>query len=303
MSDTPHDILQPRRTEERIARRIARAGICSRREAEQLILEGLVTVNGELLESPAFTVTDRDMVTVRGVKLPSAEPVRLWRYYKPRGLVVSNKDDKGRETVFSALPANMPRVISVGRLDIDSEGLLLLTNDGALSRHMELPSTGWTRKYRVRVRGVVDADKLSTLEEGVTIDGIHYGSALAQLDTQMSSNAWLTVAIREGKNREVRHLMEYLGYPVSRLIRISYGPFPLGKLAEGEVAEVKSGVLAEQLGLSPQTLGTSNGPQRSGVRRPRSGAGGKSRTFAASGCPQKLGQRNRRSRPQNDKKR
>lgn len=303
MSDTPHDILQPRRTEERIARRIARAGICSRREAEQLILEGLVTVNGELLESPAFTVTDRDMVTVRGVKLPSAEPVRLWRYYKPRGLVVSNKDDKGRETVFSALPANMPRVISVGRLDIDSEGLLLLTNDGALSRHMELPSTGWTRKYRVRVRGVVDADKLSTLEEGVTIDGIHYGSALAQLDTQMSSNAWLTVAIREGKNREVRHLMEYLGYPVSRLIRISYGPFPLGKLVEGEVTEVKSGVLAEQLGLSPQTLGTSNGPQRSGVRRPRSGAGGKSRTFAASGCPQKLGQRNRRSRPQNDKKR
>ena len=303
MSDTPHDILQPRRTEERIARRIARAGICSRREAEQLILEGLVTVNGELLESPAFTVTDRDMVTVRGVKLPSAEPVRLWRYYKPRGLVVSNKDDKGRETVFSALPANMPRVISVGRLDIDSEGLLLLTNDGALSRYMELPSTGWTRKYRVRVRGVVDADKLSTLEEGVTIDGIHYGSALAQLDTQMSSNAWLTVAIREGKNREVRHLMEYLGYPVSRLIRISYGPFPLGKLVEGEVTEVKSGVLAEQLGLSPQTLGTSNGPQRSGVRRPRSGAGGKSRTFAASGCLQKLGQRNRRSRPQNDKKR
>lgn len=303
MSDTPHDILQPRRTEERIARRIARAGICSRREAEQLILEGLVTVNGELLESPAFTVTDRDMVTVRGVKLPSAEPVRLWRYYKPRGLVVSNKDDKGRETVFSALPANMPRVISVGRLDIDSEGLLLLTNDGALSRHMELPSTGWTRKYRVRVRGVVDADKLSTLEEGVTIDGIHYGSALAQLDTQMSSNAWLTVAIREGKNREVRHLMEYLGYPVSRLIRISYGPFPLGNLVEGEVAEVKSGVLAEQLGLSPQTLGTSNGPQRSGVRRPRSGAGGKSRTFAASGRPQKPGQRNRRSRPQNDKKR
>ena len=303
MSDTPHDILQPRRTEERIARRIARAGICSRREAEQLILEGLVTVNGELLESPAFTVTDRDMVTVRGVKLPSAEPVRLWRYYKPRGLVVSNKDDKGRETVFSALPANMPRVISVGRLDIDSEGLLLLTNDGALSRHMELPSTGWTRKYRVRVRGVVDADKLSTLEEGVTIDGIHYGSALAQLDTQMSSNAWLTVAIREGKNREVRHLMEYLGYPVSRLIRISYGPFPLGKLVEGEVTEVKSGALAEQLGLSPQTLGTSNGPQRSGVRRPRSGAGGKSRTFAASGRPQKPGQRNRRSRPQNDKKR
>ena len=303
MSDTPHDILQPRRTEERIARRIARAGICSRREAEQLILEGLVTVNGELLESPAFTVTDRDMVTVRGVKLPSAEPVRLWRYYKPRGLVVSNKDDKGRETVFSALPANMPRVISVGRLDIDSEGLLLLTNDGALSRHMELPSTGWTRKYRVRVRGVVDAGKLSTLEEGVTIDGIHYGSALAQLDTQMSSNAWLTVAIREGKNREVRHLMEYLGYPVSRLIRISYGPFPLGKLVEGEVTEVKPGVLAEQLGLSPQTLGTSNGPQRSGARRPRSGAGGKSRTFAASGRPQKPGQRNRRSRPQNDKKR
>ena len=303
MSDTPHDILQPRRTEQRIARRIARAGICSRREAEQLILEGLVTVNGELLESPAFTVTDRDMVTVRGVKLPSAEPVRLWRYYKPRGLVVSNNDDKGRETVFSALPANMPRVISVGRLDIDSEGLLLLTNDGALSRHMELPSTGWTRKYRVRVRGVVDADKLSTLEEGVTIDGIHYGSALAQLDTQMSSNAWLSVAIREGKNREVRHLMEYLGYPVSRLIRISYGPFPLGKLVEGAVAEGKSGLLAEQLSLSPQTLGTSNGSQRSGARRPRSGAGGKSRTFAASGRSQKPGQRNRRSRPQNDKKR
>ena len=301
MSDTPPDILQPRRTEERIARRIARAGICSRREAEELILEGFVRVNGQTLESPAVVVTSKDVITVRGAKLPSAKPTRLWRYYKPRGLVVSNKDDKGRETVFSALPSYMPRVISVGRLDIDSEGLLLLTNDGALSRHLELPSTGWIRRYKVRVRGMVDTEKLGDLANGVIIDGIHYGSALAHLDTQMTSNAWLTIAIREGKNREVRHLMDYLGYPVSRLIRLSYGPFQLGKLSEGEVMEVKPAVLSEQLGLH----GKSNNPSKNTPRRLKRSdhnfAGTNARKPARNKLKQGRPQKSRRARPQNIK--
>ena len=301
MTDTPADMLQPHRTEERIARRIARAGICSRREAEQLILEGLVTVNGQTLESPALAVTSKDVITVRGAKLPSAKPARLWRYYKPRGLVVSNKDDKGRETVFSGLPSHMPRVISVGRLDIDSEGLLLLTNDGALSRHLELPSTGWLRKYKVRVRGIVDTKKLGSLADGISIDGIHYGSALAHLDIQMTSNAWLTIAIREGKNREVRHLMDYLGYPVSRLIRLSYGPFHLGKLSEREIMEVKPHVLSEQLGLSGQSNNLSKNTRRRSTRRSRNTAGTDAEKPKRIERKQRRPEKNRHARPQNIK--
>ena len=246
---------------ERIAKRIARAGICSRREAEVLVLAGRVKLNGKILDTAVCNVTAKDRIDVDDKRIPTAEPARLWRYYKSRGLVVSNRDEKGRDTIFDRLPDNLPRVISVGRLDLDSEGLLLLTNDGGLARHLELPSTGWTRKYRVRVRGLVNPIKLDNLSSGVTIDNIHYGEVLARLDNQMPSNAWLTVAIKEGKNREIRHIMEYLGYPVSRLIRLSYGPFSLGNLEDGDVREVKTNVLTEQLGLA-RTRWKSRRPQK-----------------------------------------
>ena len=247
---------------ERIAKRIARAGICSRRQAEAYIADGRVKVNGQLLDSPAFTVTAKDIIEVDNVQLGKAEPPRLWRYHKPRGLVVSNKDEKGRDTIFTHLPENLPRVISVGRLDIDSEGLLLLTNDGELARHLELPATGWTRKYRVRVHGRVEEKKLEEIAEGVQIDGVQYGPVLARLDKQMNSNAWLTVAIKEGRNREVRNIMEYLGYPVTRLLRLSYGPFLLGRLEAGRMEEVKASVLAEQLGLSPDAIEKPDVPEK-----------------------------------------
>ena len=212
-------IKQPKKTEkpftlvqtdlpERIAKRIARAGICSRREAEALILAGRVKLNGKILDTAACIVTAKDQIDVDDKRIPTAAPTRLWRYYKPRGLVVSNRDEKGRDTIFDHLPDSLPRVISIGRLDLDSEGLLLLTNDGGLARHLELPSTGCTRKYRVRVRGLVDPIKLDNLTDGVTIDGIHYGEVLARLDNQMPSNAWLTVALKEGKNREIRYIMD-----------------------------------------------------------------------------------------------
>ncbi|MGC6440859.1 MAG: pseudouridine synthase [Candidatus Puniceispirillaceae bacterium] len=233
----------------RVAKRIARAGICSRREAETLIEQGEVSVNGETLTSPAVNVVPSDKIMVRGKMLPAEESMRLWRYYKPRGLIVSNQDEKGRATIFDDLPEDMPRVISIGRLDYDSEGLLLLTNDGELARHLELPSTGWLRKYRVRVFGQVDTQKLAELEHGITIDGVHYDQLLARLDKQMPTNAWLTIAIREGKNREIPRVMEHIGYPVSRLIRLSYGPYQLGKMSERDVIEIKQSVLYEQLGL------------------------------------------------------
>ena len=233
---------------ERIAKRIARAGICSRRAAEQMIEEGKVSVNGDIITSPALNVTASDKIMVDNKRLPQAQEARLWRYYKPRGLIVSAKDEKGRETIFDTLPPHMPRVISVGRLDYDSEGLLLLTNDGALARHLELPSTGWSRRYKVRVQGRVDEQKLESLKDGITIDGIRYGEIEASLETQMNSNAWILIAIKEGKNREVRRIMEHLGHPVSRLIRLSYGPFQLGRLEKGQIEEVKRAVLTEQLG-------------------------------------------------------
>ena len=233
---------------ERIAKRIARAGICSRRAAEQMIEDGKVSVNGDIITSPALNVTASDKIMVDNKRLPQAQEARLWRYYKPRGLIVSAKDEKGRETIFDTLPPHMPRVISVGRLDYDSEGLLLLTNDGALARHLELPSTGWSRRYKVRVQGRVDEQKLESLKDGITIDGIRYGEIEASLETQMNSNAWILIAIKEGKNREVRRIMEHLGHPVSRLIRLSYGPFQLGRLEKGQIEEVKRAVLTEQLG-------------------------------------------------------
>ena len=256
---------------ERIAKRIARAGICSRREAEALITEGKVKVNGETISSPALNVTATDKIMVNGKRLPQAEQARLWRYYKPRGLIVSAKDEKGRQTVFDALPETMPRVISVGRLDYDSEGLLLLTNDGALARHLELPSTGWSRRYKVRVQGRVDEARLQELANGITVDGIRYGEIQAELETQMNSNAWVTVTIKEGKNREVRRIMEHLGHPVSRLIRLSYGPFQLGRLEKGEVEEVRQAILKEQLGGADSKSAKAGleGPLPRTAKRPR----------------------------------
>jgi 23S rRNA pseudouridine2605 synthase len=232
----------------RIAKAMARAGLCSRREAERWISQGRVNVNGRLLTTPAFEVSARDKVIVDGKPLPTAEPPRLWRYYKPRGLVTTHADPQGRPTVFESLPEDLPRVISVGRLDFNSEGLLLLTNDGALARHMELPATGWLRRYRVRVHGRVPQEQLDTLKDGIEIEGVRYGPIEATVDGVQGANAWLTVALREGKNREVRRILAHLGVEVNRLIRTSYGPFQLLDLKPGETELVKRRVIADQLG-------------------------------------------------------
>lgn len=234
---------------ERIAKRLARAGICSRRDAERWIAEGRVKVNGAVLDTPAFLVTPADLVVVDGKPLAEPERTRVWRYNKPAGLMTTHKDPEGRPTVFERLPEGMPRVISVGRLDYASEGLLLLTNDGELARRLELPSNSWVRRYRVRVHGEVDVERLVALENGVTIDGVRYGSIKAVLDRQKGANAWVTVSIKEGKNREVRRVFDHLGWPVLRLIRVAYGPFQLGNLPEGAAEEVPGKVFKEQLGL------------------------------------------------------
>jgi 23S rRNA pseudouridine2605 synthase len=228
---------------------MARAGLCSRREAEAWIAEGRVKVNGEKLTSPALNVTPRDDIRIDGKPLPDKEKIRLWRYHKPRGLLTTAKDPQGRPTVFESLPKDLPRVVSVGRLDLNSEGLLLLTNDGELSRRLELPATGWVRRYRVRVNGQVEVAHLNELRKGITVEGIRYGSVQATLDRQQGDNAWLTMALTEGKNREIRKLCGHFGWAVSRLIRLSYGPFQLGNLESGQVEEVKGKVLKDQLGI------------------------------------------------------
>lgn len=233
---------------ERIAKRLARAGLCSRREAEAWIAEGRVAVNGEVLASPARNVGPEDKIAVDGKLIGAAQTTRLWRYHKPSGLVTTHRDPEGRPTVFAALPPELGRVISVGRLDLTSEGLLLLTNDGALARRLELPATGWTRRYRVRVHGTVDAKRLADLAKGVTVAGISYGPILAAVERVQGANAWLTVALKEGKNREIRRVMEHLGLSVTRLIRTAYGPFQLGALEKGRVEPVPAKVLREQLG-------------------------------------------------------
>jgi 23S rRNA pseudouridine2605 synthase len=235
-------------TGERIAKVIARAGLCSRRCAEQWIAEGRVAVNGRVLATPAVLVTAEDAVSVDGRELPDRQRARLWRYHKPPGLLTTHNDPQGRPTVFQRLPAELGRVISVGRLDLNSEGLLLLTNDGALARRLELPATGWTRRYRVRAHGAVEQAALDRLARGITVDGVHYGPIEAKLDRLQGANAWLTLALQEGKNREVRTVLETLGLAVNRLIRVAYGPFQLGHLARGEVAEIGPKVLREQLG-------------------------------------------------------
>lgn len=236
------------RAGERIAKALARAGLCSRREAERWVEDGRIAVNGVQLDSPAFNVTPHDRISVDGRPVDAPEAPRLWRYHKPDGLVTTHSDPQGRETVFEHLPEDLPRVISVGRLDLSSEGLLLLTNDGGLARSLELPSTGWLRRYRVRAYGRVTQAELAQLADGITVDGITYGPVEAILDRSETSNAWITVSIREGKNREVRRVLEAIGLKVNRLIRVSYGPFQLGKMAPGSVEEIAPSAMKEMLG-------------------------------------------------------
>jgi 23S rRNA pseudouridine2605 synthase len=239
---------RPRDPRERVAKVIARAGLCSRREAEAFIAAGRVCVNGAVIASPALNVSRSDTITVDGQALPPRERTRLFLYHKPRGLVTTNADSEKRPTIFATLPSHLPRLVSVGRLDLATEGLLLLTNDGGLARMLELPQTGWLRRYRVRAHGHVTQPQLDTLGAGITIDAIHYGPIEATLDRQQGSNVWLTMAIREGKNREVRNVLGALGLTVNRLIRISFGPFQLGDLPEGGIQEVKTRTLREQIG-------------------------------------------------------
>jgi 23S rRNA pseudouridine2605 synthase len=234
--------------DERIAKVIARAGIASRRDAEAMIAEGRVTLNGEVLASPAINVTANDRITVDGEPLPARERTRLWIFHKPRGLVTTARDPQGRPTVFESLPEDMPRVVAVGRLDINTEGLLLLTNDGGLARVIAHPDTGWLRRYKVRAHGEITQERLDTLRDGITIDGIDYGPIEARLDRIQGDNAWLTLGLREGKNREIKNILEHLGLNVNRLIRLSFGPFQLGDLEPGLVEEVRTKVLREQLG-------------------------------------------------------
>lgn len=233
---------------ERIAKVMARAGLCSRRAAEEWIAAGRVSVNGETIASPALNVGPRDRIAVDGKPMPTAERTRLFLYNKPRGLVTTNADPERRPTIFGALPRNLPRLISVGRLDLNTEGLLLLTNDGGLARVLELPQTGWLRRYRARAHGSITQEALNGLRQGITVDGVRYGSIEAALDRTQGANVWLTFAMREGKNREIRNVLEHLGLSVNRLIRVSYGPFQLGELPDGGIEEVKTRVLREQLG-------------------------------------------------------
>jgi 23S rRNA pseudouridine2605 synthase len=233
---------------ERIAKFLARAGVCSRRDAERLIAEGRVKLNGRVLDTPAVKVSEVDDIRVDNRPVNAPEPTRLWRYHKPPGLVTTHRDPQGRTTVFERLPDALPRVISIGRLDLNSEGLLLLTNDGALARRLELPSNGWKRRYRARAFGRVTQGELDALAGGVEVDGIRYGAIEATLERGGGANAWIAVTIAEGKNREVRRVLEALGLKVNRLIRVAYGPFQLGTLAPGAVDEIPRRVLKEQLG-------------------------------------------------------
>ncbi len=260
MNNTPHRKIKkkpPKKSEseasaadapERIAKRMARAGLCSRREAETWILAGRVKVNGKVLDTPAFTVTTGDRIEVDGNLLGQRERTRLWLFNKPASTVTTNRDPDGRKTVFELLPEGLPRLMTVGRLDINTEGLLLMTNDGGLARILELPTTGWLRRYRVRVHGKVDEADLAKLQDGIAVDGVLYGAIHAELEHVQGSNSWLSVSLREGKNREIKKVMAALGLTVNRLIRISFGPFQLGDLPGGVIREIRSRTLREQLG-------------------------------------------------------
>ncbi|QJF50436.1 pseudouridine synthase [Roseobacter ponti] len=262
---------------DRIAKVLSRAGVASRREAERMIAIGRVSVNGKVIDSPALNVTAADKIEVDGKPVGAPEPPRLWLYHKPVGLVSTDADEKGRETIYDSLPEDMPRVMSIGRLDINSEGLLLLTNDGAVKRRLELPSTGWLRRYRVRVNGRPTDDTLEPLRQGVTVDGERFQPMTVSLDRQQGANAWLTVSLREGRNREIRRALGDVGLVVNRLIRISYGPFRLESLKPGEVEEVRRKIVRDQLGLpdeepTPPTRATApkpGGKRPAGVRHTR----------------------------------
>tara|TARA_R110001592_G_scaffold29350_13_gene106698 strand:- start:1808 stop:2596 length:789 start_codon:yes stop_codon:yes gene_type:complete len=238
---------------ERIAKRMARAGVCSRRDAEKLIIAGRVKVNGKVIDSPALNVTEDDRIMVNGEALPEKQQTRLFLYHKPPGLVTTHKDERDRATVFDHLPEFMPRVVSIGRLDLNTEGLLLLTNDGELARFLELPETGWARKYRVRVHGKVNETRLASLKSGITVEGVRYKSIIAKLEDKAEdqytsgTNSWISMTLHEGKNREIRRVMEALGLNVTRLIRTDYGPFSLGKMSRGSVSEVKTDVMKHQV--------------------------------------------------------
>ncbi len=268
---------------ERIAKVMARAGLCSRRDAERWIADRRVKVDGRVIDSPATIVTAASKIVVDGKPLPAAEAPRMWRYHKPDGLVTSHKDEAGRPTVFDRLPDDMPRVISVGRLDLGTEGLLLLTNDGELARALELPSTGWKRRYRVRVHGKPDPARLAALADGITVDGVRYGAIEATVDSQQASNAWLSMGLREGKNREIRVVLNHLGLQVNRLIRVAYGPFQLGGLARGMVKEVNPAVVRQQLGaLLPGRL-----PAKNEGDKAAKSAGGTAKRRASRAAPRK----------------
>ena len=237
---------------ERIAKVIARAGLASRREVERWIADGRVSVDGKVLTTPAVVVTTSSRIMVDGRPLPSAQRSRLFRFHKPRGMLTTEHDPQGRPTIYDGMPAELPRLMPVGRLDFNSEGLLLLTNDGELKRHLELPATGWTRRYRVRAHGNCNPEALAALKHGVVVEGVRYGSIEAVIDRQQGSNSWLTMTLTEGKNREVRRVLEHLGLTVNRLIRIAYGPFQLGDIPSLACVEVAPKLLSDQLGKLAQ---------------------------------------------------
>lgn len=255
---------------ERIAKVIARSGRASRREAERLIEAGRVAVNGKIIERAALNVTPKDKISVDGQPLDAPEPPRVWLYHKPRGRVTTARDEQGRTTIFDDLPGDMPRVMSVGRLDLNSEGLLLLTNDGAVKRKLELPSTGWLRRYRVRVNGRPTDATFDPLRQGLDLDGERFQPMTVVLDRQQGANAWVTVSLREGKNREIRRAMEAVGLTVNRLIRVSYGPFQLGQLKSGAVEEVRPRILRDQLGLKDENKAKPGRPNLKRRRRSKS---------------------------------
>lgn len=266
---------------ERIAKVIARAGLCSRRDAERWIAEGRVKLDGKTLDTAAIVVTLDQSIVVDGQPLPAPQQARVWRFHKPKGVMTTRKDPEGRPTVFDGLPADLPRLEPVGRLDYNSEGLLLFTNDGELKRKLELPSTGWSRRYRVRVHGKVDPAQIKALENGITVEGVNYGPIQARLEHQAASNAWIAMTLREGKNREIRRICEHLGLVVNRLIRVSYGPFPLGELAPGKIEAIPARILRDQLGLKgadadAPSPAVGKKPARANPGRGRTAAVGKS---------------------------
>ncbi|MGH1425124.1 MAG: pseudouridine synthase [Pseudooceanicola sp.] len=258
---------------DRIAKVLSRAGVASRRDAEKLIADGKVQVNGTVLTSPALNVTSRDKIVVDGKPLKAPDPARMWLYHKPTGLVTTTRDEQGRATIFDKLPDDLPRVMTIGRLDLNSEGLLLLTNDGGIKRKLELPSTGWLRRYRARVKGAPKDEDFAALRAGGKVDGEVFQPMQITLDRQQGANAWITVSLREGKNREIRRAMESVGLTVNRLIRVSYGPFQLGQLKQGAVEEVRPRMMREQLGMTAEEAGraepTPKKPGRQVTRRRR----------------------------------